>query len=317
MNKTLMTTMAAGAVFGAGVVATQGTQAHADAKSDIQAAQNKVNAAKAKVDKLSKGTKVTEVQGGIPAHLKQQITDAQNKVNGIQHTLDAANGDMQYYQNQKVILQKQLDAATAKTNSISDNDPSFQQVWTDFYSVQYDMQDNDAQIKNADGWIGSYHMELQDAQNDLKALQHKAKNYGGKTVTVKKVDQAALAAAKKEYQAAVKALKDAKAGKSKWKIPATSGHNKYTKKAAKKEAAKKHAPKKIVKKAKQLFKIDVKASKVYSYKTIDLHKSGRKLEKKGTKLPVYKIVKKGHKEFYLIKGNRVITANKHDVMKIK
>lgn len=125
MNKTLMTTMAAGAVFGAGVVATQSTQAHADAKSDIQAAQKKVNAAKAKVDKLSKGTKVTEVQGGIPADLKKQITDAQNKVNGIQHTLDAANGDMQYYQNQKVILQKKLDDATVKTNAVGDNDPSF------------------------------------------------------------------------------------------------------------------------------------------------------------------------------------------------
>lgn len=317
MNKTLMTTMAAGAVFGAGVVATQSTQAHADAKSDIQAAQKKVNAAKAKVDKLSKGTKVTEVQGGIPADLKKQITDAQNKVNGIQHTLDAANGDMQYYQNQKVILQKKLDDATVKTNAVGDNDPSFKQVWTDFYSVQYDMQDNDAQIQNADGWIGSYHIELQNAKNALSTLQDKAKNYGGKTVTVKKVDQAALAAAKKEYQAAVKALKDAKAGKGKWKIPATSGHNKYTKKADKKKAAKKHTAKKVVKKAKQLFKIDVKASKVYSYKTIDLHKSGRKLEKKGTKLPVYKIVKKGHREFYLIKGNRVITANKHDVMKIK
>ncbi|KOY75696.1 hypothetical protein RZ71_01140 [Apilactobacillus kunkeei] len=313
MNKTLMTTMAAGAVFGVGVVATQGAQAHADAKSDIQAAQNKVNAAKAKVEKLSKGTKVTEVQGGIPADLQKQINDAQNKVNNVQHTLDAANGDMQYYQNQKVILQKKLDDATAKMNSLSDNDPAHQQAMVDFYSAQYDMQDNDGQITNADGWIGSYKIDLQNAKNALSALQDKAKNYGGKTVTVKKVDQAALAAAKKEYQDAVKELKDAKAGKAKWKIPATGGHNKYTKK----KATKKHTAKKAVKKAKQLFKIDVKANKVYSYKTIALHKAGRKLEKKGTKLPVYKIVKKGHKEFYLIKGNRVITANKHDVMKIK
>lgn len=110
----------------------------------------------------------------------------------------------------------------------------------------------------------------------------------------------------------MKELKDAKAGKAKWKIPATGGHNKYTKKSTNKKTAKK-----VVKKAKQLFKIDVKASKIYSYKTIALHKAGRKLEKKGTKLPVYKIVKKGHKGFYLIKGNRVITANKHDVIKIK
>ncbi|MCX8742633.1 hypothetical protein J3U50_01165 [Lactobacillus sp. B3795] len=307
MNKTLMTTMAAGALFGAGVVATQNTQAHADANSDIQSAQKKVNAAKAKVDNLSKGTKVTEVKHDLPSVLQQQLTDAQNKVNNAQHTLDAGNGDMQYYQNQKVILQKKLDDATTKANAVGDNDPSFKQVWTDFYSVQYDVQDNDAQIQNATGWLKAYATELQIAKNQLKAVQDKAKKYGAKTVTVKKVDQAALAAAKKDYQDAVKELKDAKAGKANWKIPATSGHNKYTRKTAKK----------VVKKANQLFKIDVKANKVYSYKTIALNKAGRKLEKKGTKLPVYKIVKKDHKEFYLIKGNRVITANKHDVMKIK
>lgn len=317
MNKALMTTMAAGAVFGAGVVATQVTQAHANAKSDIQAAQNKVNAAKAKVEKLSKGTKVTEVQGGIPAHLKQQITDAQNNIVNLQNSLASSKKNLQYYLDQKDVLQKQLDAENTKANSISDNDPSFQQVWTDFYAAQYAVQDNDAQIQNAQGWTKSYGLQVQDAQNTLKALQDKAKSYGGKTITVKKVDQTALAAAKKDYQDAVKELKNAKAGKAKWKIPATGGHNKYTKKADKKKAAKKHTAKKVVKKAKQLFKIDVKASKVYSYKTIALHKAGRKLEKKGTKLPVYKIVKKGHKEFYLIKGNRVITANKHDVMKIK
>ncbi|MCL8495929.1 hypothetical protein M9195_05440 [Apilactobacillus sp. F1] len=312
MNKALMTTMAAGAVFGAGVVATQVTQAHANAKSDIQAAQKKVNAAKAKVDKLSKGTKVTEVQGGIPADLQKKITDAQNNITNLQNSLASSKKNLQYYLDQKDVLQKQLDAENTKANSLSDNDPSFQQVWTDFYAAQYAVQDNDAQIQNDQGWTKSYGLQVQDAQNTLKALQDKAKSYGGKTVTVKKVDQTSLAAAKKEYQDAVKELKDAKAGKAKWKIPATGGHNKYTKKTTKK-----HAPKKIVKKAKQLFKIDVKANKVYSYKIIALHKSGRKLEKKGTKLPVYKIVKKGHKEFYLIKDNRVITANKHDVMKIK
>lgn len=307
MNKALMTAMAAGAILGVGVVTTRGTQAHADAKSDIQAAQNKVNAAKAKFDKLSKGTKVTEVQGGIPADLQKQITDAQNNIVNSQNSLASAKKDLQYYLDQKEVLQKQLDAANAKVNATSDNDPSYQQVLTDFYTAQYASQDNDAQIANAQGWNKACGKYVQYYTDQLKALQDKAKSYGGKTVTVKKVDQATLAAAKKEYQVAVKELKDAKAGKANWKIPATSGHNKYTRKTAKK----------VVKKAKQLFKIDVKANKVYSYKTIALHKSGRKLEKKGTKIPVYKIVKKGHKGFYLIKGNRVITANKHDVMKIK
>ena len=317
MNKTLMTTMAAGAVFGVGVVATQGTQAHADAKSDIQAAQKKVNAAKAKVDKLSKGTKVTEVKHDLPSDLQKQLTDAQKNVNNAQKTLDDTAGYLQYYQNQKASLQQKLDEATSASNALSTTDPAYQQSRVAYYTAKYAVQDNDAQIKNAAGWVNSYTIQLQQAKDKLNTLQDKAKNYGGKIVTVKKIDQAALAAAKKEYQAAVKELKDAKAGKAKWKIPATGGHNKYTKKAANKKNAKKHTAKKVVKKAKQLFKIDVKTSKVYSYKTIALHKAGRKLEKKGTKLPVYKIVKKGHKEFYLIKGNRVITANKHDVMKIK
>ncbi|CAI2689084.1 hypothetical protein AKUH4B504J_11850 [Apilactobacillus kunkeei] len=347
MNKTLMTTMAAGAVFGAGVVATQGTQAHADAKSDVQSAQNRVDAAKAKVDDLSKGKDVTEVQGGVPADLKQQITDAQNKVNNVQHTLDAANGDMQYYQNQKVILQKKLDDATTKMNALSENDPTHQQAMVDFYSAQYDMQDNDAQIQNADGWIGSYHIDLQNAQNALKALQDKANSYGAKTVTVKKVDQAALDTAKKEYKAAVKALDEAKAKSVTYDVPAVGKHNAFTKtaeakkaevkheaakKAAKHEAkkhvakkvtkkstkkAKKHVIKKIVKKAKHLFSVRIKAKKVYAYKTIALHKAGRKVEKKGTKLYVYKIVKKGNKQFYKIAGNLVITANKHYVVRVK
>ena len=136
-----MTTMAAGAIFGAGVVATQGTQAHADAKSDIQAAQNKVNSEKAKVDKLSKGTKVTEVQGGIPADLQKQITDAQNNITNLQNSLASSKKNLQYYLDQKDVLQKQLDAEKAKVNSISDNDPSYQQALTDFYTVQYEVQD--------------------------------------------------------------------------------------------------------------------------------------------------------------------------------
>ncbi|MCL8496158.1 hypothetical protein M9195_06705 [Apilactobacillus sp. F1] len=347
MNKTLMTTMAAGAVFGAGVVAIQGNQAHADAKSDVQSAQNRVDAAKAKVDKLSKGKDVTEVQGGVPADLQKQLTDAQNNVNNVQHTLDAANGDMQYYQNQKTIIQKRLDDATAKSNSLSKNDPAYAQARVDFYSAQDDMQDNDAQIQNADGWIGSYHIELKDAQDALKALQDKANSYGAKTVTVNKVDHAALEAAKKEYKAAVKALAEAKAKTVTYEIPAVGKHNEFTKtveakkvevkhedakEAAKHEAkkhvakkatkkatkkAKKHVVKKIVKKAKHLFSVRIKAKKVYAYKTIALHKAGRKVEKKGTKLYVYKIVKKGHKEFYKIAGNRVITANKHYVVKVK
>lgn len=88
------------------------------------------------------------------------------------------------------------------------------------------------------------------------------------------------------------------------------------KKTTKKVAKKAH--KKVVKKAKakKLFRIRVKAHKIYAYKTIKLHKAGRKAEYKGTKLNVYKIVKKGHKTYYKVYGGRVITANKHFVTKI-
>lgn len=97
---------------------------------------------------------------------------------------------------------------------------------------------------------------------------------------------------------------------------------KTTKKVVKKHVAKKKvakkAHKKVVKKAKakKLFRIRVKAHKIYAYKTIKLHKAGRKAEYKGTKLNVYKIVKKGHKTYYKVYGGRVITANKHFVTKI-
>ena len=79
---------------------------------------------------------------------------------------------------------------------------------------------------------------------------------------------------------------------------------------AKKKVAKK-AHKKVVKKAKakKLFRIRVKAHKIYAYKTIKLHKAGRKAEYKGTKLNVYKIVKKGHKTYYKVYGGRVITSD--------
>lgn len=94
---------------------------------------------------------------------------------------------------------------------------------------------------------------------------------------------------------------------------------KTTKKVVKKHVAKKKvakkAHKKVVKKAKakKLFRIRVKAHKIYAYKTIKLHKAGRKAEYKGTKLNVYKIVKKGHKTYYKVYGGRVITANKSAV----
>lgn len=84
------------------------------------------------------------------------------------------------------------------------------------------------------------------------------------------------------------------------------------KKAAK--PAKKHARKH----ARRLFRIRVKAHKIYAYKTANFrHHAGRKAEKRGKKLNVYGIIKKGHKTFYRVFGHRVITSNKHFVTKIR
>lgn len=98
------------------------------------------------------------------------------------------------------------------------------------------------------------------------------------------------------------------------KVAKKTSAKKATKKVAKKHVKKttvKKAAKKVAKKhAKRLFRIRVKAHKIYAYKTANFHhKHGRKAEKKGTKLYVYGIIKKGHKKFYKVYGGRVITAN--------
>lgn len=103
--------------------------------------------------------------------------------------------------------------------------------------------------------------------------------------------------------------------------PVPVAKNVVHKKVAKKHV-KKHVRKvvknHVAKKSHGLFTIKVKASKIYAYKSTNFknHK-GRKAERKGTKLRVYGIVRKGHKTFYKVYGHRLITANKHFVSKIK
>ena len=98
------------------------------------------------------------------------------------------------------------------------------------------------------------------------------------------------------------------------KVAKKTSTKKATKKVAKKHVKKAPVKKHARKHAKRLFRIRVKAHKIYAYKTANFHhKKGRKAEKKGTKLYVYGIIKKGHKKFYKVYGGRVITANKHFV----
>lgn len=106
----------------------------------------------------------------------------------------------------------------------------------------------------------------------------------------------------------------------------TTHHKKVTKKhVAKKHVVKKHHKKvvkkhvrKHVKKAKVLFKVKVKAHKLYAYKSTNFkHHFGRKVERKNTKLKVYGIVRKHHKTYYRVYGHRLILANKHTVTKVR
>ena len=116
------------------------------------------------------------------------------------------------------------------------------------------------------------------------------------------------------YMVAMQDGKSLPSSKDKAANKTSVAQKKTTKKVVKKHVAKKKVVKKA--KAKKLFRIRVKAHKIYAYKTIKLHKAGRKAEYKGAKLNVYKIVKKGHKTYYKVYGGRVITANKHFVTKI-
>lgn len=123
----------------------------------------------------------------------------------------------------------------------------------------------------------------------------------------------------RDYNAITKATKK-HAKKVTSKKVTKSVAKKATKKVAKKNVKKatvKKATKKVAKKhVKRLFSIRVKAQKIYAYKNIKLQKQGRKAEKKGTKLYVYGIVKKGHKTFYKVYDGRLITASKSAVTKI-
>lgn len=69
-------------------------------------------------------------------------------------------------------------------------------------------------------------------------------------------------------------------------------------------------------KSKKLFRIRVKAHKLYTYINTKLHKEGRKIEKKGAILWVSSIIKKGHKTFYKLFNGKVIPASKHVIEKL-
>lgn len=90
------------------------------------------------------------------------------------------------------------------------------------------------------------------------------------------------------------------------------------KKVVKKHVAKKHVVKKHARKhARRLFRIRVKAHKIYAYKTSNFrHHKGRRVERKGTKLYVYGTVRRGHTTYYKVYGGRFITSSHHYVTRV-
>ena len=85
---------------------------------------------------------------------------------------------------------------------------------------------------------------------------------------------------------------------------------KKAKKVTKKRVAKKHVAKKHAKKhARRLFRIRVKARRIFAYRTLNFrHHHGRRAEKKGTKLYVYKVVRRHHRNYYKVYGGHWITS---------
>lgn len=109
-----------------------------------------------------------------------------------------------------------------------------------------------------------------------------------------------------------RAEREAKKEAKVFKTKSTAEYKKLNKKAKKeiKKYEHKHA------KSKKLFRIKVKARKVYTYASTKLHKEGRKIEKKGATLWVSGIIKKGSKTFYKLFNGKVIPASKHFVEKL-
>lgn len=178
---------------------------------------------------------------------------------------------------------------------------------------------------HADSWdtgemTSGYAPGVTDA--DKKIVQELKNSKSDNQAQIDAIDKSYAKHDSTPYMVAMQDGKSLPSSKDKAANKTSVAQKKTTKKVVKKTVAKKKvakkAHKKIVKKAKakKLFRIRVKAHKIYAYKTIKLHKAGRKAEYKGAKLNVYKIVKKGHKTYYKVYGGRVITANKHFVTKI-
>lgn len=160
--------------------------------------------------------------------------------------------------------------------------------------------------KNDDGYVNKSTTSSSTSKPAAKHATNTAAKKTNTSTTVVKKAKPAKKAAKKHVAKKVTKKHAKKAAK------------KATKKVTKKRVAKKHVVKKHAKKhARRLFRIRVKARRIFAYRTLNFRNHhGRRAEKKGTKLYVYKVVRRHHRNYYKVYGGRWISSSKKYVTKI-
>lgn len=177
--------------------------------------------------------------------------------------------------------------------------------------------------KNSDAQMAAiYQKQFGQTYNDGSTDGSSAATPAKKTNTASNTNKPAAkpatkTTAKKETTSTTVAKKAKPAKKAAKKHVAKKVTKKHAKKAAKKakkvtkkRVAKKHVVKKRAKKhARRLFRIRVKARRIFAYRTLNFrHHHGRRAEKKGTKLYVYKVVRRHHRNYYKVYGGHWITS---------
>lgn len=170
----------------------------------------------------------------------------------------------------------------------------------------------DSDAKSAALYKKDYGQTYNDGSTDGSSAVTPAKKTNTASNTNKPAAKPATKTTTKKETTSTVAKKAAKkhVAKKVTKKHAKKAAKKATKKVTKKRVAKKHVAKKRAKKhARRLFRIRVKARRIFAYRTLNFrHHHGRRAEKKGTKLYVYKVVRRHHRNYYKVYGGRWITS---------
>lgn len=166
---------------------------------------------------------------------------------------------------------------------------------------------------NADTWQNNVERIGSQSAHSLAATNKKLIQKIQKSQEAKKIKNSLLSSNDAlDRMTAGHTLANAEREAKLFKAKSTAEYKAFNKKA--KKEIKKYTHKHV--KSKKLFRIRVKAHKLYTYINTKLHKEGRKIEKKGAILWVSSIIKKGHKTFYKLFNGKVIPASKHVIEKL-